>query len=44
MQINWRDDLEAEEIERYKLYYAKNQSVLLDLEILVKSLILLLRK
>lgn len=44
VQINWRDDLEAEEIERYTLYYAKNQSLLLDLEILMKSFVLLMRK
>jgi GT2 family glycosyltransferase len=44
VQINRRDDLEADEIERYKLYYAKNQSLMLDVEIIVKSLLLLLRK
>jgi hypothetical protein len=37
VQINMRDDLEQEEIERYKLYYAKNQSLMLDIEIIVKS-------
>ena len=44
VQINRRDDLEADEIERYKLYYSKNQSLMLDVEIIVKSLLLLLRK
>ncbi len=39
VQINQRTDLGAEEIERYKLYYAKNQSLILDLEILMKSLL-----
>jgi len=34
-----RDDLEKEEIERYLVYYAKNQSLVLDLEILAKSLL-----
>lgn len=41
VQINYRDDLTAEEIEKYNLYYAKNQSLLLDLEILLKSIIIL---
>ncbi len=44
VQINRRDGLEPEEVERYKLYYAKNQSLVLDLEIIAKSLLLLLRK
>jgi GT2 family glycosyltransferase len=37
VQINDRDDLTNEEIVRYNLYYAKNQTLLLDLEILFKS-------
>jgi hypothetical protein len=44
VQINRREDLDQEEIERYKLYYAKNQSLGLDLEIITKSLQLLFRK
>ncbi len=40
VQINRREDLTAEEIERYLLYYAKNQSLLLDMEILLKALVL----
>jgi hypothetical protein len=44
VQINRREDLDQDEIERYKLYYAKNQSLGLDLEIIAKSLLLLLRK
>jgi GT2 family glycosyltransferase/lipopolysaccharide/colanic/teichoic acid biosynthesis glycosyltransferase len=36
-QINSRNDMNAEEIETYNLYYAKNQSLLLDVEILIKS-------
>jgi len=36
-QINYRNDMSAEEIETYNLYYAKNQSLLLDIEILIKS-------
>jgi hypothetical protein len=43
VQINYRDDLTPEEIEKYNLYYAKNQSVMLDLEIIVKSVIILLK-
>jgi len=44
VQINARGDLDAEEIERYKLYYAKNHSFGLDLEIILKSLLLLWKK
>jgi len=44
VQIDTRDDLTAEEIEKYNIYYAKNQSLLLDIEILLKSLSLMLKK
>lgn len=44
VQINRRDDLNAGEVEKYKLYYAKNHSIGLDLEIMMKSLLLLLKK
>ena len=44
VQINARENLDTEEIERYKLYYAKNHSLGLDLEIIFKSLLLLLKK
>jgi GT2 family glycosyltransferase len=44
VQINSREDLTVEEVERYELYYAKNQSLLLDLEILAKSLLFHFRK
>ena len=44
VQINQREDLGQEEIERYKLYYAKNQSLVLDCEIVAKALLLQLRK
>jgi GT2 family glycosyltransferase/lipopolysaccharide/colanic/teichoic acid biosynthesis glycosyltransferase len=43
VQINRRDGLETDEIEKYKLYYAKNQSLILDLEIILKSFLLLLK-
>jgi GT2 family glycosyltransferase len=36
--LNGRGDTTPEERERYDVYYAKNQSLLLDLEILMKSL------
>jgi GT2 family glycosyltransferase/lipopolysaccharide/colanic/teichoic acid biosynthesis glycosyltransferase len=39
VQLNQREDLGPEERERYELYYARNHSLLLDLEILVKSLL-----
>jgi lipopolysaccharide/colanic/teichoic acid biosynthesis glycosyltransferase len=44
VQINHRDDLDTEEAERYTLYYAKNQSLMLDVEIMLKSLLLLVRR
>jgi hypothetical protein len=44
VQINLREGFDAEEIERYKLYYAKNHSIGLDLEIVFKSLLILLKK
>ncbi len=40
IQINEHADLRPEERERLALYYAKNQSLGLDLEILVKALLL----
>ena len=43
VQINAREDVSHEEIERYELYYAKNQSLALDLEILLKSFLLLIK-
>ncbi|HLA99784.1 MAG TPA: sugar transferase, partial [Bacteroidota bacterium] len=36
--LNTKDDLSVEERERYDVYYAKNQSIVLDLEILMNSL------
>jgi lipopolysaccharide/colanic/teichoic acid biosynthesis glycosyltransferase len=39
LQVNYHEDLTAGEIEKYTLYYAKNQSLMLDIEILLKSLI-----
>jgi GT2 family glycosyltransferase/lipopolysaccharide/colanic/teichoic acid biosynthesis glycosyltransferase len=40
IQINEHADLRPEERERFALYYAKNQSLGLDLEILVKAMLL----
>jgi lipopolysaccharide/colanic/teichoic acid biosynthesis glycosyltransferase len=41
VQINTGKVLDAEEIERYKLYYAKNYSLGLDVQIIFKSLVIL---
>lgn len=41
VQINRREDLQKDEAEKYTLYYAKNQSLILDLEIMLKSFLLL---
>jgi len=38
VQLHYEDNLTSEEIDNYILYYAKNQNVLLDLEILLKTL------
>ena len=38
VQIHERQGLDPEERERYKLYYAKNQSLLLDMQIMLRSL------
>lgn len=44
VQVNLRADLPAEERERYELYYAKNQSFVLDVEIMLKAVLQLLRR
>ncbi len=44
VQLNEHELLTHDEAERYNLYYAKNQSVMLDAEILAKSLINLFKK
>jgi GT2 family glycosyltransferase/lipopolysaccharide/colanic/teichoic acid biosynthesis glycosyltransferase len=38
VQLRSESELTREEIERYNIYYAKNQSLLLDIEVLLKSL------
>ncbi len=43
VQINYHNELSKEEIEKYNLYYAKNQSLILDIEILLKTIIMLLK-
>jgi GT2 family glycosyltransferase len=43
VQLNYRDDLTVEEIEKYNLYYAKNQSFILDVEILLKTFLLFIK-
>lgn len=42
-QINYRNDLTFPDIEQYNIYYAKNQSLWLDMEILLKSILLMLK-
>lgn len=37
VQLNYRHDITPEEIEKYNLSYAKNQSIVLDTEILLKA-------
>ncbi len=44
VQVNQRTGLTREERERYELYYAKNQSLFLDIEILVKAAMQLVRR
>jgi hypothetical protein len=39
VQIHRHEGLEPDEIEQFKLYYARNQSLTLDLEILMKSVV-----
>lgn len=43
-QLHLTEGLTSEEVEKYNLYYAKNQSLILDLEILLKSLFSMLRR
>ncbi|MGA9363873.1 MAG: glycosyltransferase [Bacteroidota bacterium] len=43
-QLHPRFEMINGEVEKYNLYYAKNQSLWLDAEILVKSLLLTMRK
>jgi lipopolysaccharide/colanic/teichoic acid biosynthesis glycosyltransferase len=44
VQLNQHAGLSKEERERFELYYAKNQSLWLDLEILVRALLQLVRR
>ncbi|MBK7256575.1 MAG: glycosyltransferase [Ignavibacteriae bacterium] len=44
VQVNRRANLPVEERERYELYYAKNQSFVLDMEIMLKAMLQLLRR
>lgn len=43
-QIHESDELTPEEVERYNLYYAKNQSLWLDVQILLKSIHLMTKR
>ncbi len=44
VQVTPLDSLPPEDIERYELYYAKNQSLLLDIEILSKAALKVVRR
>ena len=39
VQLNHQPGMAAEDVERYHLFYLKNQNVLLDIEILMKALV-----
>ncbi len=43
VQVNYHEELTPAEIEQYNLYYAKNQSLALDMEILVKAFTLFIK-
>jgi lipopolysaccharide/colanic/teichoic acid biosynthesis glycosyltransferase len=43
VQVNYYDNLSPAEVEQYNLYYAKNQSLVLDMEILIKALTLFIK-
>jgi len=44
IQLNWFNGITEEEMMNYNIYYAKNQSLLFDIEILLKTLFSFLRK
>ncbi len=44
VQVRYHEDLTPDEVEKYNLYYAKNQSFMLDVEILLKSFVVLLKR
>ena len=44
IQLNFNEMISEEEIENLNLYYAKNQSLILDVEILLKSFISFFKK
>jgi lipopolysaccharide/colanic/teichoic acid biosynthesis glycosyltransferase len=39
IQLQGERPLSTEEVDQYNLYYARNQSVLLDMEILIKTML-----
>jgi len=43
VQINNRGELSDEEVEKFNLYYAKNQSLTLDIEILLKTFFMIIK-
>ena len=44
IQLNWFNGITEEEMMNYNIYYAKNQSLTFDIEILLKTLFSFLRK
>lgn len=44
IQLNFNDSMSEEEMENLNIYYAKNQSLILDVEILLKSFISFFKK
>ncbi|MEP7146604.1 MAG: sugar transferase, partial [bacterium] len=44
IQLNYNDKISSEEMENLNLYYAKNQSPVLDIEILLKTFISAFKK
>lgn len=44
IQLYYHEGMTKDEMETYNIYYAKNQSILLDLEILMKTVFFSLRK
>ena len=43
IQLNFYDNMSNEEMANYNVFYAKNQSLMLDIEILLKTFFAFLR-
>jgi lipopolysaccharide/colanic/teichoic acid biosynthesis glycosyltransferase len=44
IQVNHYNGISGEELENYNLFYAKNQNLMLDIEILLKTIFSFLKK